>query len=129
LKPCSTRWQPQADKCCWSAPCAAGHNHARSHASPSIHCPAGTLPPAWSRLAALRDLRLADCRLSGPLPPAWGVLTKLKVCYLYNNTLSGPLPSAWSGMVALEDLALYNSNLTGRPLQQAGRDPAMILAC
>jgi hypothetical protein len=75
--------------------------------------PTGSLPATWSRLGALRDLRLTECSLSGPLPPAWGALTKLKVCWLWNNTLSGPLPGAWSGMAALEELGLSNNNVTG----------------
>jgi hypothetical protein len=87
---------------------------------PSYLCPVGTLPPSWSRLAALQDLRLSDCSLSGPLPPSWGALSKLKVCWLHRNKLTGPLPVAWSGMAALEDLQLSFNSLTGETIGRWG---------
>jgi hypothetical protein len=81
--------------------------------TPNFLTPAGTLPPTWSRLTTLRNLRVSANQFSGPLPPSWVALTKLRVCYLYDNRLSGPLPSVWSGMAALEQLDLSNRTLTG----------------
>jgi hypothetical protein len=97
--------------------------------TPTFLAPAGTLPPTWSRLTALRDLRVSANQFSGPLPPSWGALAKLKVCVIPNNTLSGPLPGSWSGMAALEVLQLNSNNLTGGRPQLAGGDLAKMLAC
>jgi hypothetical protein len=97
----------------WYTICAAqGHTNQLLFLHPSPF-PTGSLPATWSRLGALRDLRLSDNSLSGTLPPSWAALTRLKLCVLHRNTLSGPLPSTWSGMAALENLELHTNNLTG----------------
>jgi hypothetical protein len=57
----------------------------------------GGIPVQWSSMTALRELRLANCGLSGSLSAALALgWSGLEVLRLEGNTFSGNLPSGWN---------------------------------
>ena len=81
----------------------------------SINLLTGTLPPEWSRMTAIEDIKLGETLLSGPLPQTWGSWKAVQKIGLELNRFVGTVPSTWGAMgKTLTYLGLKgNTDLTG----------------
>ncbi|CEM28339.1 unnamed protein product [Vitrella brassicaformis CCMP3155] len=66
------------------------------------------------QLSKLRQLSLADNRLSGPLLIEMGGWKSMEVLGLYNNNFSGPIPAELGQLSKLQVLNLGNNRVDGR---------------
>ena len=81
--------------------------------SPTANRLPGPIPSEMSKLADLRDLRLAFLQLSGPVPAWMGDLSNLHVLELTANELSGNIPGQLGNLTNLSSLQLGHNTLTG----------------
>ena len=81
--------------------------------SPTANRLPGPIPSEMSKLADLRDLRLAFLQLSGPVPAWMGDLSNLQVLELTANELSGNIPGQLGNLTNLSSLQLGHNTLTG----------------
>ena len=67
------------------------------------------LPPEWSGMRSLEEIRIIDQELEGPLPQEWAFMSNLSYVYLNDNLIEGPLPVLWSEMKNMRkiDLSLF----------------------
>ena len=72
----------------------------------------GSLPDLGG-CAALQELELSHCRLSGTLPASLGRASKLQYLFLESNALSGTLPAALGRLRSLKELELSENKLSG----------------
>ena len=72
----------------------------------------GSLPDLGG-CAALQELELSHCRLSGTLPASLGRASKLQYLFLESNGLSGTLPAALGRLRGLKELELSENRLSG----------------
>ena len=73
----------------------------------------GSIPPAVSRLTAMRRLNLAGNLLSGGLPAELSALVNLTQLFLGGNQFTGRIPTSLTALQCLEELQLWANQLTG----------------
>jgi Leucine-rich repeat (LRR) protein len=72
----------------------------------------GTIPNGFENMRNARFLQFSQNRLSGTIPAALAELTQMLELRAHDNDLTGPLPRVQQ-MVNLTALLLYNNKLTG----------------
>lgn len=81
------------------------------------HAHTGTIPPQWSSLPSLRELRLSNNRLSGTIQqPSNASWPSLRVLDMSRNNFSGAVPNL-SPSAVLEDVDFSGNRFNG-PLPQ-----------
>lgn len=74
---------------------------------------AGTLPPSWGALRALRSLDLSHTGVSGILPSEWSVMPNLTTVNVSWTNVSGRLPVSWASLPSLEVFCADSTNIAG----------------
>ena len=81
--------------------------------SPTANRLPGPIPSEMSKLANLKDLRLAFIQLSGSVPAWMGELSNLQILELTANELSRNIPEQLGNLTNLTFLTLGHNRLTG----------------
>ena len=79
---------------------------------PACHPACRSLPPEWSALTALKELRVTNNLLNGSLPVEFSSLTNLNFLDVRGNHLSGTLPVAFQYLTALKSFRADANNFT-----------------
>eukprot|EP00884_Botryococcus_braunii_P003547 jgi/Botrbrau1/13193/Bobra.0351s0006.1 len=66
------------------------------------------LPPSWSNMTSLRQVKLKFLNLTGPMPVAWKKFKDLQKLDLSSNWLTGALPVSWGRPGVFEELKLLD---------------------